>query len=153
MILPSDATFQPDDGTPVGQALGDLNALLAAVPQTPGAAFVRVTTYLCGAPATVDLLDANDAPLAAPPDLVALDGTPSPQLLAELIAAGLIAEGEPSADGAAPYTSKPRNQSGRWHHSPKSMRSGESASTSASWCRASHGHSGLDRGWAVSLER
>jgi hypothetical protein len=106
MLLPSDTTFQPDDGTPVGQALGDLNALLATVPRTPGAAFVRVTTYFCGAPATVDLLDANDAPLDPPADLVALDGTPSPQLLAELIAAGLIAAGEPSADGAAPVDAR-----------------------------------------------
>jgi len=100
MLLPTDTTFHPDDGTPVGQALGDLNALLTALPRTPGTGFVRVAVFFGRGPACVDLLDADGAPLDPPADLVALVGDAAPAVVAEFVAAGLIAEGDPASDAA-----------------------------------------------------
>lgn len=100
MILATDTTFQPDDGSPVGQALGDLNALLTAVPRTPETGFVRVAVFFGRGPACVDVLDADGAPLDPPADLVALEGSPPAATIAELVAAHLIAEGAPHGDAA-----------------------------------------------------
>lgn len=96
MVLPDTTPFLPDDGTPVGRALGDLNALLAVAAATPGAAVVRVATFFVPSTAYVDLLDASGAPLAPGPDLVALEGAPPAATIAEFVAASLIAEGDPA---------------------------------------------------------
>lgn len=100
MLLPTDTTFHPDDGTPVGQALGDLNALITGVPRTPETGFVRVAVFFGRGHACVDVLDADGAPLDPPADLVALEGSPPAATIAELVAAHLIAEGAPDGDAA-----------------------------------------------------
>ena len=90
MILPATATFRPDDGTPVGNALGDLNALLAAAAQLPGVSTVRAAVFFTPAPAYLDVLDATGANVPLNGDLATLEGTPQPGPLAELVAASLL---------------------------------------------------------------
>ncbi len=90
MILSATATFRPDDGTPVGRALGDLNALLTAAAQIPGASAVRAAVFFAPAPAYLDVLDAEGAPVPAPPDLALLVGAAPSKPIAELVAASLM---------------------------------------------------------------
>ena len=88
--LHPERSFRPDDGTDLGRALADLNALLAVAPTVPGVTVARAVTFLSGAPAWLNLEDHLGAPVELTLDLVVLDGIPAAKPIAERVAASLL---------------------------------------------------------------